>query len=473
MAEPKPDLSFNWSTPVKIPEGDPPISHDDTTPEVSEQAKANGWTSDYYNFGKAEGKADWFNPSMVQRSDGLWLLVRGSEPHPQGFQFGQNDIWAFKMDLDGITPTKGQRLKWLNKEPSQHFEDPRGFYHPKLNQTIIAVCTFCWYPNQPWTGAHQLIGSFNSDWECRGMKYPIIGGAPGQMQKIDKHENYQKNWSPFLHDGKLHILYKSKPWMIYSFRDTWSDFEVYTHESGVEWQWGDIRGGTPPVRVGDYYFTFHHSSLPWRGRYRRYYAGCIAFEAKPPFRPKLMTPEPMLQGSQNSVWSQRKPLVVFPCGSIFKNGQWLISMGINDLKSAWVKCSHESILALMKPIGQADPVFFSATGLSDGERAASQTKPDGLEYVETSTKTPVTTLEKRRAALVKARAARAAKRSKLVVATNGDASLVAASQTKQDGVEYGSTSKPKRRHKRRKRASAEAKVQALLDYQEKKRLQSA
>src|SRR6266481_6607164 len=108
---------------------DPDIPIEDSTPTILEQAKREGWECQYYDFGLLEGKGDdYFNPSIVERPDGLWLLVRRAEPHPQGFQFGQNSVWAFKLNEDGTTPMFGKRLKWISNEPSQHFEDPRGFY---------------------------------------------------------------------------------------------------------------------------------------------------------------------------------------------------------------------------------------------------------------------------------------------------------------------------------------------------------
>jgi predicted GH43/DUF377 family glycosyl hydrolase len=135
------------------------------------------------------------------------------------------------------------------------------------------------------------------------------------------------------------------------FDGRWSERTDYKIK-GVTWNWGEIRGGTTPVLVGDMYFTFHHSSLPWKGRYRRYYAGALAFDAFPPFKPRLITPDPLLKGSQNDVWAQRKPLVVFPCGSIYENGKWLVSCGVNDIKSAWLELRTNQLLERMRPVDE-------------------------------------------------------------------------------------------------------------------------
>jgi hypothetical protein len=345
------------------------IKREDSTPSILEQANTAGWKAEYYNWGKAEGDgADMFNPALIERPDGIWMITRRSEPHPQGFRFGQNKVWAFLMDETGKVPRMGKLLKWPNSAPDQHFEDPRGFYHPGVSQTCVGACTFIWYPDRTWTGAIQCFGMFDEQWECKKMDFPVIGGNPDQMTRIDR-ARYEKNWLWWLHDDRLHLLYKAAPWLVVGFGRSWKERQEYKH-NGVFWPYGDIRGGTSPVRVGDYYFTFHHSSLPWKGRYRRYYTGALAFESKPPFTPKMITPEPLLIGSQNDTWTQRKPLVIFPCGALFRNGKWLISAGVNDIKSAWIEIDHDSLLSRMRPIDDVSSPIFSANGLSEGELTA-------------------------------------------------------------------------------------------------------
>jgi len=392
----KPDISFNWTTPEPIPESEPDIEQNDIVPSIVEQAHRSGWECAYYHFGKLEDQGiDYFNPSLVMREDGIWLLARASGPHPQGFMYGQNSIIAFKLDDLGHQPHHGKYLSWPVDNPAQHFEDPRGFYHDRIGQTIIGCCTFLWNGPGDWTGALQAFGAFDEQWTCKKMDYPKIGGNPGGVEKV-AHKDYEKNWVWWLHEEKLHLLYKANPWTVYVFENRWGERTDYKLE-GITWPYGEIRGGTTPVKVGDLFFTFHHSSLGWKGRYRRYYAGAIAFDTKPPYTPRLITSEPLLQGSQNDVWAQRKPLVVFPCGALYMKDKWLISMGVNDMRSAWLEIPHKSLLDRMQPIGEVTGQIFTS-GIPKFP------KPNG--QVNDSRK------EKLRANLVKARAARAAKREK-------------------------------------------------------------
>ncbi len=224
----------------------------------------------------------------------------------------------------------------------------------------------------------------------------------------------------------MHILYKSRPWVIFRFGQTWAENESFFDNEGVSWKWGDIRGGTPPVLVDGLYWTFHHSSLPWKASYRRYYAGAIAFESKPPFKPVLITKDPILAGSQNDVWEQRKPVCVFPCGAVHRNGKWLVTMGVNDLKAAWAEIPHADLVKLMSPIHEINRnnmSIFPVTGLSEkeqrlnAERVLKPVNPNG--EVKKVVFSEPTLKEKRQAQAAKMRAAKAAKKAQFTTDGSG------------------------------------------------------
>jgi hypothetical protein len=118
------------------------------------------------------------------------------------------------LDETGKVPKRLVRLKWPVEDSQQHFEDPRGFYHPGINQTLVGACTFIWNADGTWTGAHQIFGAFDQDWQCKKIDYPKIGGNPGQMGKIADPKKFEKNWLFWLHENQLHLLYKARPWLV-------------------------------------------------------------------------------------------------------------------------------------------------------------------------------------------------------------------------------------------------------------------
>lgn len=318
----------------------------DDTPSFVEQARLKGWKAGIFNFEKAEEPGvEFFNPGLVRRPDGLWLLVRRSEI-VEGMLYGKNGIWACQLEAD-LKPKGGPVLAFPDSADDEQFEDPRAVYWN--GQVWVGCVNFTWYPDGSWTGAHQVLGMFQSDpnWTALARRDPPVGS--NNDRGGDTGGRHNKNWVWFFHEDKLHVIYTSDPWHVIEFGSNWEEQTPHTI-GAVKWKHGLVRGGTPPVRVGEYFYTFFHSSMPWRGRFRRYFMGVVAFEAKPPFVPVLWSQAPLLIGSQNDPWHQQKPLVVFPCGALFENDRWLISLGINDLKSGWVEIPHEDVLKMVSPV---------------------------------------------------------------------------------------------------------------------------
>ncbi|MBE2240333.1 MAG: hypothetical protein IAE81_21280, partial [Caldilineaceae bacterium] len=184
----------------------------------------------------------------------------------------------------------------------------------------------------------------------------------------------EKNWLLFEHDGELFAIYQVDPHIILRvdlagvgpvrcwpvFRTDW-DTTVYTRRYGV------LRGGTPPVRVGQHYISIFHSRthapgtapaerapvmetlkrLPWLRPFKRwlrewfapvrYYGGVYAFAAAPPFAPVYLAPRPLLRPElegrrQRPTPSHMAPRrVVYPCGLVqIDDDRWLVSYGVHD-----------------------------------------------------------------------------------------------------------------------------------------------
>lgn len=324
---------------------EPELERDDKTPTIADQAKLMGWEAGMFNFGARDNEpgVDLLNPGLIKRKDGLWLLVRRSE-NQHGLFFGKNSIWA--CQLRDRKPFGGPMLQFPESDSAQQFEDPRVIEWG--NKTWVSACNFTWFSHGNWTGAHQVVGVFESDeqWTPIARKDPPVGNNRDVAgHTFGKHE---KNWLFFVHENRLHLLYNSKPWRVIEFGQTWEEQKQHVGEA-ITTTHGDIRGGTPPVLVDGLYWTFYHSSVPWRGRYRRYFMGAIAFEASPPFKPVRITPEPLLSGSQQDFWRQQKPLVIFPCGCIYENESFYITYGINDLKCGYVDIPMADIMRLTRP----------------------------------------------------------------------------------------------------------------------------
>ncbi len=154
----------------------------------------------------------------------------------------------------------------------------------------------------------------------------------------------EKNWQFFQCGRELHAVYGTNPHTVGCLRRPgagWYGGELRVPPADgavLPWAWGEPRGGTPPVRVGDEYFSFFHSM-----RDGEYVAGFYGFEARPPFRVTRWPEAPCLRPrpSPSGRWLQ----VVFPGGAVHEDGEWLVAYGWNDERCALARFRHADLLA--------------------------------------------------------------------------------------------------------------------------------
>lgn len=338
---------------------------------LGEQASALNWNYGIYDFGKAEQPGfDFFNPGLVERPDGLWLLARRADMGVMN-GFGMNHVLALKLDETGTKPQHGKVLEWPGALPGQQFEDARGIYIPGMKQVAVSASTFQWFgegSNPAWSGAIQVLGFFDADWQCKVLHYPPFDTNGTEMRVVPR-EAYQKNWIWWQRNDRLHLLYKSDPWTVATFDNHWIDRRMVYVGNPLSWGYGTIRGGTPPVEIDGKLVTFFHSSTPWFERWRRYHVGAIAFNPEPPFHPISMTEKPLISGTTAEHWGSRKPACIFPCGAVKRGERILITAGVNDLKSCWFEFHEQDVMRHLKPIGP-EKAIVSAADVPDPKRQA-------------------------------------------------------------------------------------------------------
>lgn len=169
----------------------------------------------------------------------------------------------------------------------------------------------------------QLYARLNDDLTVRSVHYPELPG---------RQEPMEKNWSPFWHDGEHLAVYQTGPRHVIVRIDGDRAERIADTPVTLPWSGGVLRGGAPPVRVGDLYYHWFHGRIG-SAKAPFYNVGLSVFEAKPPFRVVAMSPRPMLWGSPTDNAAHPHPcyaVVAFPCGAVLEGGTWKISMGWND-----------------------------------------------------------------------------------------------------------------------------------------------
>jgi len=307
----------------------------DSVRSITEQTH---WPVRFLEFPHLPGQF-WFNPSLAQIGSEDWLVTRRIKIGADHTQ--QNDIQFWKLTESGLSEHIDCALPCQSER--DNYEDPRVFWRGR--DLWLSACHF-----RPVAGsyAHQVLARLDRAFQPVEVIRPAIGK---NARTISENTGHEKNWVWFDHDGDLHLVYLMAP-----------DHYVVRTSNGAPvqrfaapldnpvWHHGLCRSSTPPIRVGDEYFCFFHSSTAWTAKQRRYHMGAYAFEAARPFRPTRMSTYPLLTGSEHDPRRLGMPLVVFPCGAVFRDNVWTVSLGVNDCACALLRIPHADLIDTLKKL---------------------------------------------------------------------------------------------------------------------------
>lgn len=270
-----------------------------------------------------------FNCTIVEVKGQPWLITRRSVR--VGFLWDSTLVAYPIQKKNKLGP--GIRLELPRTASTEQYEDPRAVVH--AGNVYIGYCS--WHRGHD--SARQHLAIFSPDWKWLASWKVNYG-----FNKLER-DGHEKNWLWFNHDGVWHIVYRFDPHIVCVLKDGGEVSQVYDSRLTTKrWDYGEVRGGTPPVKVGDEYVSFFHSSLPWTNRQRRYFMGAYSFEARPPFRVTAVTSEPILAGTDKETRILGGPLVIFPCGALLQRGKWTVTYGINDEACGWIKIPHDGLM---------------------------------------------------------------------------------------------------------------------------------
>jgi predicted GH43/DUF377 family glycosyl hydrolase len=301
-----------------------------------------------------------FNPGLIERGGKLLMAYRFDllDKTPEGRTGWDNHvdigigICELGQDLQPVAGTdKRIDLPAVGNQSPKKCEDPRLF--DRNGELHISYTNSFPKPGRAAAGVAKLDDEFNV-LQSRFLAYgknvckqhrPLVDGGPLPV-------GCEKNWAFFAHGWDLYAVYDIPRHIV--IKANWAEGtaqRIAGSDSVLRWPFGEIRGGTPPVRVEDEFFAFFHSSAMPPSRYvfdRSIYSmGFYAFEAKAPYRITRYTPMPLMSGGLYDPCPQR-PGVVFPAGAVYRDGRWLVSYGHNDFKCKIVEFDHQRLLKLCR-----------------------------------------------------------------------------------------------------------------------------
>lgn len=278
-------------------------------PKVSEQAALVPLdASGIFTFG--------YNPTICEHDDRILMAYRY---HPDKTLATQLALaW---LTSDGIV----SKTRTLNISSGSN-EDPRFF---GLGKELFMSYVSSTWPEVP-PKAVVRIGPLKADCLDASVQ-PRLPGNDGS--------EIQKNWVFFEHGSTLYCIYRSWPKQeLYMING--DECSIPSVTPMPAWAYGPIKGGTTPLEYEGKLLRFAHSTLDseWAGHHRRYYVLALLMDPKPPFRVLRVSKKPILFGSEiddlpleeRARCHHWKSGVVFPGGAIARNGEFWLSLGIND-----------------------------------------------------------------------------------------------------------------------------------------------
>lgn len=187
-------------------------------------------------------------------------------------------------------------------------------------------------------------------------KYTLIDQT-GFFNYPNKEQFWEKNWVPFDYDGNMLFGYTINPHVVlfpYCNKGKCKTFSV--SESNIDWDWGELRGGTPALRIGDEYLAFFHSMKRVRTRESHnqlkfhYVFGAYKFSANPPFNLTAISQRPVSGKDIYHSLRIRDKIVAFPGGIMMDDHFIWISYGKDDCESWVVKLDRKKLLKSLLPL---------------------------------------------------------------------------------------------------------------------------
>ncbi len=283
-----------------------------------------------------EGFPGAFNPSILKVPEGFILTFR-STPNLY-FEPWLNFIGIVLLN-DSFEPISVPQLlntrSKISTTPSQS-EDARIFSYKGRTYLIYNDNVDITYP-KTW----QRRDMFLSELLFEGGRFTL--SAPIKLCYEEKYYSqwWQKNWMPFEWNKTLLLAYTVNPHEILFLNFMGgSCYRCYETWAPLDWEYGTLRGSTPPLLVDDEYLAFFHSGTvlasPLTGGddLWHYFMGAYTFSKDPPFAITKVTPKPLVaDGFYTASGCEKR--VIFPGGYALCGNTIYLAYGKDDCE-IWI-----------------------------------------------------------------------------------------------------------------------------------------
>jgi len=292
---------------------------------------------------------DAFNPSIIRWEGKLLLSFRARDSLTQS----TNPVYLTWLD-ENFKPTGNiYRLEIHNVPPVGSFmQDPRLII---IDNRLLMIYSNTWDEV-----TQELRRVFVAEVQYDGDRFYIENSFPLLKFDRDPTNKQEKNWVPFEYDGNLLLSYSIVPHKVFLPLLEQNECATIAYsETNIDWNWGELRGGTPALMVDGEYLAFFHCSkymktVHSKGKsLQHYFMGAYTFKSSPPFSVTKISPEIIVgknfyHGKLHQTW---KPLfVVFPGGFICNKQHIWVVYGRQDHEMWIVKINKDGLLKSLKTV---------------------------------------------------------------------------------------------------------------------------
>ncbi len=178
---------------------------------------------------------------------------------------------------------------------------------------------------------------------------------------MDKNK-YEKNWMPFIYQDNLYFVYSISPHRILKPNLKTGECEfVYRTFPNINWDFGELRGGSPAIISGGEYLAFFHSMVDAASMHSEgkktlhYFMGAYTFSSEPPFQITKISPQPIVskgfyEGKHRRVeWGEPRR-VIYPAGFIQDENYVWVAYGRNDCEAWIAKIDKQGLIDSLVPV---------------------------------------------------------------------------------------------------------------------------
>ena len=223
---------------------------------------------------------------------------------------GQDEILTCLLDNFNYVPKSLKTLSLVSKFNNKHVEDPRVILH----KDNYFVC----YTDGYNVGIAKLDSDLNTI-------YAHYLKKPDEI-KFEGGDGREKNWLPISMGDTIYFWYGDNPRTFLVYEDTGTSLQYKSYiktEQKITSKFGGIRGGCSPIPYDDETnIWFFHTLFKKKYRIGAYLTRGLDIIS--------ITPIPILTGDH----------IVFPCGAIQHDGDFYISMGVQDKNIGILKVLH-------------------------------------------------------------------------------------------------------------------------------------